>query len=210
MHSFDEIISKVSISIEQNELPGMVAHKLMQPYYANAKNFNIPTNPFAKKSAVLILIFQKNNEPHILFIERPANTGVHSGQISFPGGKYEKTDKNYIATALRETYEEVGLAPENINILGKMSQVYVVASNFIIQPVLGFMQETPKYKPNEEVENILEVPLSYLHQASVQEKPIKSAIGVVLQAPYILIENKTLWGVTAMITSELIQITKSI
>jgi hypothetical protein len=111
---------------------------------------------------------------------------------------------------LRETYEEVGLAPEKINILGKMSQVYVAASNFIIQPILGFMQETPKYKPNEEVEDILEVPLSYLHQASVQEKPIKSAIGVVLQAPYILIENKTLWGATAMITSELIQITKSI
>ncbi|QQR99066.1 MAG: CoA pyrophosphatase [Sphingobacteriales bacterium] len=207
MH-FNQILAKISTTIESNKLPGVLAHQIMQPYYSNAKNFTIPTNPLAKKSAVLILVFKKEDEPYVLFIERPENTGVHSGQISFPGGKVEPSDINYIDTALRETEEEVGIQRSEIEVLGSMSKVFVAASNFIIYPIVGYMQQPPNYITNVEVKRVLEVPLAYLQQAKIEEKPIKSGIGIVLQAPYITIEDKILWGATAMITSELIHITR--
>lgn len=208
MQSFDQLVANISTKLDNQNLPGRLAHQLMQPYYIHAKRMNFPINPLAKKSAVLILIFQKNNEPHVLFIERPENTGVHSGQISFPGGKFEQADIDYTTTALRETEEEVGINRTEIEILGSISKVYVAASNFMIYPIVGYMSKQPKYITNEEVKSVLEVPLSFLHDAKIEEKPIQSALGIILQAPYIAIEDKILWGATAMITSELIHITK--
>lgn len=209
MTNFDKLLIQISNQIDRQELPGQLAHKIMQPYYANAKSITIPTNPLAKKSAVLILVFLKKNEPYVLFIERPENTGVHSGQISFPGGKVEPNDKDFIDTALREAEEEVGIHRNQIKILGAISKVYVAASNFLIFPIVGYMHTQPIYQTNEEVKRILEVPLAFLHQAKIEEKPIPSAMGITLQAPYIAIENNILWGATAMIVSEFIHITRN-
>lgn len=210
MLSFDQFISKISDTIDK-KLPGQHAHKKLQPYYASARNFTFPTNPFAKKSAVMILLFPKDGKINVVFIERPANTGVHSKQISFPGGGREKTDKNYFETALRETQEEIGIDASNIKIIGKLTKVYVAASNYLIQPIIGYINEVPVYKTNiDEVASVIELPLDYLIHSEIKEKPIRSAIGIELQAPYYDVYNKTLWGATAMITSELVDVAATV
>lgn len=210
MQSFEQMIAKISTNLDR-KLPGTSAHKKLQPYYPSAKNLSIPTNPFAKKSAVLVLLFPKNNQINVVFIERPANTGVHSKQISFPGGGREKNDKNYTATALRETYEEIGIEASKIQVLGKLSKLYVVASNYLIQPIVGFINKVPTYRISKnEVDNIIEMPLVDLIQAEIMEKPIHSAMGITLQAPYYDLEGRTLWGATAMITSELVDLSTDI
>ena len=117
MQSFEQMIAKISTNLDR-KLPGTSAHKKLQPYYPSAKNLSIPTNPFAKKSAVLVLLFPKNNQINVVFIERPANTGVHSKQIAFPGGKVEKADTSYLDTALRETKEETNIDIIEAEVLG--------------------------------------------------------------------------------------------
>ena len=210
MQHFDQLIAKISDNIDK-QLPGFSAHKKLQPYLASAKSINIPANPFAKKSAVMVLLFPKDEKINVIYIERPANTGVHSKQISFPGGGREKNDKNYIQTAIRETYEEIGIESSKIHIVGKLSKLYVAASNYLIQPIVGYINEQPQYITSRaEVENIIEMPLDFLITSEIKEKPIRSSLGVTLQAPYYDIHGKTLWGATAMITSELVDLSAGI
>lgn len=186
-------------------LPGKTAQLPMRPYLRISKELDVPTGLFPKQSAVMAVFFPKAGEPHLLLIERPVYAGVHSGQIGFPGGKIEKEDAGRLEAALRETYEEVGLESERIQLLGPLTEVYVLASNFMVYPFAGFLEETPQLVPDaKEVANILEVPVSkFFEPGIIREKPIRSAIGVQLNAPYYDIYGKTLWGATAMMISEL-------
>jgi len=160
---------------------------------------------------VMSLIYPINNIPHILFIERPVYAGVHSGQIAFPGGKIEKNDNSILDAALRETKEEIGVNREQIEVIGPLSQVYVLASNFIVYPFVGILQEKPIIIPDKlEVANTLEVPMyKFFEQGIIKEKVMKSAMGINLNAPYYDIGGKILWGATAMMVSELCAVIKN-
>ncbi|HRB93166.1 MAG TPA: CoA pyrophosphatase [Chitinophagales bacterium] len=161
--------------------------------------------PNPKRGAVMSLIYPIQSVPHILFIERPIYKGVHSGQIAFPGGKIEQSDASILAAALRETHEEVGVLQNEIEVVGPLTSVYVLASNFMVFPFVGILDSAPQFiLEKKEVANIMEVPLSYfLEPGIIKEKPIKSAIGFTLMAPYYDLYGKTLWGATAMMVSEL-------
>lgn len=186
-------------------LPGKAAQRALRPYLKISSQLEAPTGLFPKQSAVMALFFPKGDVPHLLLIERPVYAGVHSGQIGFPGGKIERSDRDRLAAAFRETHEEVGLSADAIHLLGPLTEVYVLASNFMVYPYAGFLDEAPCLRPDpKEVAAILEVPVSRFFEADViREKPIKSAIGLTLNAPYFDIYGKTLWGATAMMISEL-------
>ena len=192
-------------------LPGKPAQDILKPYLKIYKSMDAPQLPNAREGAVMSLIYPINNIPHILFIERPVYEGVHSGQIAFPGGKIEKTDASTLAAALRETKEEIGVNKEQIEVIGSLSKVYVLSSNFLVYPFVGVLQEKPIIIPDKiEVANTLEVPIyTFFEQGIIKEKKMKSAMGITLNAPYYDIAGKILWGATAMMVSELCAVIKN-
>ncbi|MFX1450099.1 MAG: NUDIX hydrolase [Promethearchaeota archaeon] len=113
-----------------------------------------------KHSAVLLLLFMKNNQPHGIFTKRTKNLKKHKGEISLPGGGMEKRDKNLLDTAFRETQEEIALERSNITILGELDDLFTI-SKYIITPFVGCFNYPYEFKINyNEVEELIEVPLS--------------------------------------------------
>jgi 8-oxo-dGTP pyrophosphatase MutT (NUDIX family) len=166
--------------------------------------------PTAKVAAVMILLFPKAGEWHVLLTERTTDNAndKHSGQISFPGGKFEPTDESLEACALRETHEEVGIAPEHINVIGAMTPLYIPVSNFKVNPFVGFMKEAPQYlRQQTEVQSIIETPLSILLNPENQKrKQIHVSFTMRLEdVPYFDVNGKTVWGATAMMLSEFLE-----
>lgn len=146
---------------------------------------------------------QKKNNINTVLIERNIYKGVHSGQISLPGGKYEKSDINLIATALREAEEEIGINSTKVEVLGKLTPLYVPVSNFQIMPIVGFVSSEPNFKPDPiEVNALIEVKLSDLFDPakSKVENLFRDNYNIV--SPYFEVGKHHVWGATAMILSE--------
>jgi len=99
-------------------------------------------------SAVLILLWPDGDQISTVFILRPEYDGVHSNQIAFPGGKYELSDKDFVATALREAHEEVGINPETVTILGQLSPLFIPPSQFLVYPIVGYTSDIPVFIPD--------------------------------------------------------------
>lgn len=203
---FHEVIRALEQQLSK-PLPGKDAQEKMRPYLPIAPFLDLPQIMKPKESAVMALLYPKQDIPHLLLIERNIYRGPHSGQISLPGGKLDKNE-SYFEAAIRETKEEVDVDQHAYNIIGQLSKLYVPASNFNIQPFVGIAHQAPIIHPNErEVAMILETPLSYLFEKERRkEKIMKSSMGIDLMAPYFDIYDRSLWGATAMILSELIEI----
>lgn len=205
---------KIIIQLKERlklSLPGAEAQYKMAPSLRPipAEDFIQKMNPVS--SSVLILLFPVQDNLFSVLIQRNEYNGVHSNQVSFPGGKKEKNDKSIEETALREAWEETGINPEKVRILGQLSSLYVPPSNFIIYPVIGFSESKPEFKSQiEEVKEIIEFPIALISLKETKKiKPIETSIGPV-EAPYYDISGHTVWGATAMIISELEQILKEI
>ncbi|MFN8283004.1 MAG: CoA pyrophosphatase [Chitinophagales bacterium] len=204
---FQDFTAYLSEAFKQ-PLPGKAGQALLKPYLKINRNIDAPSILKPKEGAVMALIYPIENKPHLLFIERPEYDGVHSGQIAFPGGRIEKSDASNLHAALRETYEEVGIESKHIQVLGNLTEVFVFASNFMVYPYVGVLQEIPRMAlEKNEVAGILEIPLSHFFKSGiVKEKTIKNALGFNLMAPYYDLNGKVLWGATAMMVSELCSI----
>ena len=185
------------------ELPGREAQLKMAPSVMHEAD-----DSNAVKSSVLILIYPKNNSLYIVLIKRPEYNGHHSGQISFPGGKCEPSDKCYEDTALRETFEEIGIIREDIQVLGQITSIYIPPSNFKIYPIVGYLSYTPTFNINStEVERTIEIKMADLTDKSIIKiKEVKTSTGQYINAPYYSIEDEVIWGATAMILAEFITI----
>ncbi len=188
-------------------LPGIVAQGKMKPFLPTAPSLDFPESKTARESAVLALLYPKEDVPHILLIERNIYNGAHSGQISLPGGKLEFRE-TYKDAAVRETKEEVGIDKGNYDIIGELSKIYVAASDFNIQPIVAVTDKPLIIQPDvREVAQILETPLPYFFELERRkQRLIKNAMGFELMAPYFDVHDRTLWGATAMILSELVEI----
>ncbi len=158
-----------------------------------------------KKAAVLALFYpNKNNETCFLLILRPNYKGIHARQVSFPGGKYEEFDGDLKKTALRETFEEVGVKSEDIKIIKEMSETFIPPSNFLVSPYVGVLQYTPIFKFNNEVEKIIEVKLlDLLSENLVTSKKLTTSYMEKINVPCYKLNGYTVWGATAMMLSEI-------
>ncbi|WP_123985307.1 NUDIX hydrolase [Taibaiella soli] len=189
----------------QEPLPGRSFQELMAARVLPMPD-EIPKN--ARSSGVLALLFPKQEELNLLLIERAIDGGKHSGQVAFPGGRYEQTDKDLEATALRETKEEIGIGSDTIEVLGALSCLYIPVSNFNVYPFVGLSAPPATYILSErEVASVLEVPLAELFAPSAKIKTEvrpSSRPDLVLEVPaYQLAGKPIIWGATAMMLSEL-------
>lgn len=189
----------------KKDLPGEKAQIKMAP---GIRNHFKPTEK-TRKAGVLILLYQKDMDLYISFIQRTEYNGPHSGQISFPGGKLEKRDKNIIETALRESHEEIGINTEKVNIIGQLTPLHIPISNFIVYPVIGMCEDTPTFKADiNEVEKIIEIKLQDLiNPNNCTSKEFKYG-DLSFVAPIYSPNKLTIWGATAMILSEFLEIIK--
>ncbi len=161
----------------------------------------------AKKSAVLILIYPKEDILHTVFTLRNTYKGVHSAQVSFPGGKSEPYDKNAEATAIREANEELNIQSNNIEIIGRLSPLYIPPSNFLVKPIIAMQDSLPKMIPDsKEVAQIIECPLRELMgKNKLVPVRIKQADKNLMVNAY-QVDGQIIWGATAMMLRELIEV----
>ena len=158
-----------------------------------------------KKAAVLALFYpNKKTETTLLLTQRASYNGIHSAQISFPGGKTDILDKDLQTTALRETFEEVGVPANNIQIFKKMTEVYIPPSNFLVTPFIAYCIEHPHFKINHEVKKLIEVPLKeLLDKNNITQINISTSYAKNINVPCFKFKNETVWGATAMMLSEI-------
>jgi 8-oxo-dGTP pyrophosphatase MutT (NUDIX family) len=199
----EAFIDKVKSALLQ-PLPGDKAHQSMMSYQRQSPLEVKKLDPPPKESAVMFLLFNYQNQWHTLFIQRPKDQSVHSGQLSFPGGKRE-AGESLDQTALRETFEEIGVAADQIEILGELSEIYIPPSHFLVRPFMGVMRSLPELILNpSEVEEVIIQPLDFFFQENIiAQKPIFiPRFNVTINAPFFDIQGRTLWGATAMMVQE--------
>jgi 8-oxo-dGTP pyrophosphatase MutT (NUDIX family) len=193
----------------KSELPGEKAHIRMLPkgrglYPSNEKHPVI-------QSSVLMLLFPFNGLIHTCLIRRPSSMTHHGGQIAFPGGKFELSDKELSHTALRESFEEIGTDKNTIEILGALTPLYIQVSNFKINPFIGWSNALPQFMIDKrEVDELFKIPVEkFLQNPSNHLSTVNTSHGT-LEVPGYEIDRLFIWGATAMIISEFNEIYKSI
>lgn len=186
-------------------LPGQDAHIKMMPKESARTRFDEKRMAKARLSSVLILFYEKNGAVHIPLTQRHDYEGTHSGQVSFPGGKWEPDDVELVNTAKRETREEIGVPEGRVEVIGQLSDIFIPPSNFKVSPFVSYTPEQPDFIIDDrEVKELLEVPVDQLlDEAVLKRKDIKLNNGFKLNAPYFELEGKVVWGATAMMLSEL-------
>ena len=204
----DELTARLSERLAL-PLPGLHAQLRMASGLRAkaAASFNMDVKN-AKVGAVLIALYPDNGVIRTVLMKRPDYDGMHSGQISFPGGKVEEKDADIIQTALREAEEEVNIRREDVRVIGQLTQLYIPPSNFLVHPVVGVLTSAPELIPDlHEVQSIHVPELSYLLRDDIiGEKEIVLSSGFRMRTPYFEVDGHTVWGATAMIIAELKQI----
>lgn len=209
----DELIARLSERMA-SPLPGLQAQLRMASKLRlkAAQTYN-PDTSNAKIGAVLIALYpDEMGIVRTVLMKRPDYDGTHSGQVSFPGGKMEEADATVIETALREAEEEVNIKPEEVKVIGQLTNLYIPPSNFLVHPVLGILERPPLLMPDKhEVQSIHLPELSYLLRDDIiEEKDIILSSGFKMRTPYFEVDGHTVWGATAMMIAELKEILKGI
>ena len=204
-----DFIKRLKRSIESG-VPGVKAHERLLPIKILKKR----KDSFAKQkedgsyrdSAVSIILYPHLESIYCILIKRPEYDGKHSGQISFPGGKFEDSDVDFEYTARREAFEEVDFRMEDGELITALTQLYIPVSNFLVHPYLLYTPVKPTLTPDKrEVEKIVEFDIFDLLQSENQStKDIQIENSIRLKnIPYFNIQENVVWGATAMILSEL-------
>ena len=201
---FDTFLSKVTL-LKTKKLGGLEAQFRLAPKLRLLYNADKIRASNPKKAAVLALFYpNKKGETCFLLTKRASYKGTHSAQISFPGGKIDSSDNSLQETALRETFEEVGIGSSAIKIIRKTTDAYIQPSNFLVTPFFGFTQEQPIFITNHEVDTVIEVLLSdLLDNQSITTMNITTSYMKNSNVPCFKLNNYIVWGATAMMLNEI-------
>ena len=210
---FEEFLKSVS-KIKNIPLPAETSHfKMVPPFRQELLRKQEKAIKKAKHAGVLALFYPDEDiETKFVLILRKTYKGVHSAQVAFPGGKLETQDTSLKDTALRETFEEVGVPIEAVSIVRSISQVYIPPSNFYVQPYIGLTQTTPKFiKQEDEVEELIEIDLEhFLDDQSLITKKVKTSYSIEVEVPAFKLNDYVVWGATAMMLSEIKDLLKQL
>jgi len=153
-------------------------------------------------SAVLVPIYCRDGEGHLVFTKRTERVTVHKGQISFPGGAYSEGDGTLLGTALRESAEELGIAPETVRVLGQLDDI-ITTSGYIISPYVGIIPWPHQFRVNAaEIQEVIEAPLASL--LSVRRRRQETIGGRPRSCYTYRYQEHLIWGATAAILTQLL------
>jgi 8-oxo-dGTP pyrophosphatase MutT (NUDIX family) len=160
-----------------------------------------------KKAGVLILLIKDNDDEEykILFTKRSEQLKTHSGEVSFPGGKWEEGDSNLYQTALRESNEEINLDMENVTKLGPLN--FLLSRHKIeVNPFVGYLNQLQDFKGNFEIDEIFTVPISFLMNEENIEYKEFNRNDLKVYIPSWVYNGNRIWGLTAMIAADFLNI----
>jgi 8-oxo-dGTP pyrophosphatase MutT (NUDIX family) len=205
---FQRFITQLIITIN-NDLPGEESHQKMRVIYD--QSIELPFSEINSiPAAVLILLYLADNEIYFFLTKRTDELKHHKGQISLPGGTQEGNEK-LIDTALRETYEEIGINKTSISIIGTITPLFVPVTGFMIYPFIGYSLNKLNPKPDPvEVATIFSVNISDLLNKENRTTEQRNIRGYDVQVPYFKLNDYQVWGATSMILSEFRDLIKSI
>lgn len=211
MDDFQRFILSLEKGLKQ-PLPGLEAQLRMAGLRRIIREGRMEAPDDARKAAVLVLFYPSGPDVMLVFMKRNEYPGVHSGQVSFPGGGMEPQDPDMEQTALRETQEELGVRASTVRVIGRLSELYIPPSNFLVTPVVGYATKRPEFRPDPgEVAGIIEVRLSdLLRSGTIQQKEIELFPSARMEVPCFFVNDTVIWGATAMMLSELIAVVREL
>jgi 8-oxo-dGTP pyrophosphatase MutT (NUDIX family) len=201
--TFREALEKLERGLRQ-PLPGIAAQARFAP---RPRPGWLPhATAGLRPAAGLLLLFPIASEAHIVLTVRSSQLPSHAGQVSLPGGAVE-AGESIEEAALREAQEEIGLAPGEVRILGRLTPLHIPVSGFLLHPVVGAAEALPPLHPADaEVERILLLPLAHLLDPTRIRREQRTRDGLFLDIPYLEVEGAQLWGATAMVCAELLSL----
>jgi len=205
--NFDEFTIRIP-KVKNLPLPGEASHLKMAPQFRleELQRARLKTKK-SKRAGVMALFYPDSaNITHLLLILRKSHPkDVHSNQIGFPGGKFEKEDGDMMTTALRETHEEVGVLSSNIEVVRSLSEIYIPPSNFEVFPFIGLYRKPEVFVPQaSEVEALIEVRLSdFMNDGNLFSQNLTTSYAENVAVPAFKLNGYTVWGATGMMLSEI-------
>jgi 8-oxo-dGTP pyrophosphatase MutT (NUDIX family) len=174
-------------------------HRLLAPAAASALRVAGPVN-----AAVLVPVYRLDGEIHVVFTRRRDHLRRHPGEVSFPGGRHEPGDADLVATALRETHEEIGLAPEAVRLAGALRPTPTIATGYAIYPFVGIIEPATRWTISpDEVASVLELTLTDL-RAGYDRRRLQRR-GLPVRTDTFVVGDELIWGATARILQDLLE-----
>jgi 8-oxo-dGTP pyrophosphatase MutT (NUDIX family) len=200
------MINQLKKYFQDRHLPGDPAHEQLSCFIRRDRANREYNSVEYRDSAVLVILFEKNNVWYNVLIERQKYNGTHSQQMAFPGGKMDEQDKTLAHTALREAVEEIGIDQSKLEIIGQLSRVVIPVSKHLVHPFVAWYQgnENDFIKNDFEVHDIVAYPIQeLLIPEAIKEAKVEIYQQSKSTVPCFIINNKVVWGATSMILNEM-------
>lgn len=203
-------VQKLKFRLRRGDKPGLRAQLRLSPDPRPGDRVYQEVQDVCRRAGVLVLLYPREERLYVLLTRRTSGLLHHRAQISFPGGQQEPGE-DLRDTSLREAQEEVGISPRNLCVLGELTPLYIPPSNFCIYPTVASAADPPELCPcAEEVDEVLEVPLDHLADPRNLGRETWRIRGEEVSVPFYRFEDRKIWGATAMVLAELLEILKDV
>lgn len=164
-----------------------------------------PRGAIPRQAAVLLLLYPHEDQLWLPLTVRSHQLAKHRGEVSLPGGAADPDDADLVATALRETEEELGIDPQRVTVLGSLTPFYIPASNYELLPVVGYLPHLPPLRPNPaEIAEVLPISLATLADRSIVQQEIWILRDRQMRVEFFWLHRHKVWGATALLLSEMV------